>query len=364
VTPKIINPVKINGHTDTILFDKLKNLFKIKDRDMINIKTLQWKLRRLRSSVFFALVLVLIHHQTLMAEEISASTNLSLQVSSLPEAKLSMTQSFTFPFLQGSGPLTSGNNIKAGITAELSPVSLGGIGSVVWTPVAFLELTAGARLGSGWNMALGNGIGLNIPINGISDNGSESPRKSEINGSAFDGLHWGAWLGGAFQFDLGAVIPGYWNHVIFRGYDELRYSAYTRAAPGDSWVFENDRGENRNGWTYYISGVLGYQMPLSPVLDFVGLMAETTLNLYDTPGREYWGDNLPAWILSGLLNFTINPRFSTSLILQMRTLRNYGASDLENRERLWYQDLELRHDNGVQRILFYRAVLIFSYKLR
>jgi len=326
---------------------------------MSNMKTVQWKLRRSMLPALFALVLISIHHQTLLGEEITASTDLSLQVSSLPEAKLSLTQSFTFPFLQGSSPFTSGNNIKTAITAEVSPVSLGGIGSVIWTPAAFLELTGGARLGSGWNMALGNGIGLNIPING-----SGIPRKAEINGSAFDGLHWSAWLGGAFQFDLGAVIPGDWNHVIFRAYDEIRYSAYTRAGPGDSWVFENDEGENRNGWTYHINGVLGYQMPLSPVLDFVGVMAEMDLNLYDTPDRDYWGDNLPAWTFSGLFNFTINPRFSTSLILQMRTLRNYGTSDLENREQLWYQDLELRHDNGSQRILFYRAALIFSYKLR
>jgi hypothetical protein len=105
-------------------------------------------------------------------------------------------------------------------------------------------------------------------------------------------------------------------------------------------------------------------MPLSPVLDFVALMAEMDLNLYDTPGKDYWGGNLPAWTFSGIFNFAITPRFGTSLILQMRTVRNYGTSDLENGEQLWYQDLELRHDNGSQRILFYRAALIFSYKLR
>ena len=323
------------------------------------------ELKRQIPALIFAFFCFYVPALVLTGEEIEASTDISLQISSRPEAKLSLTQSFTFPFLRGSSPLTSGNNIKTALTAEVSPISLGAIGEATWTPIAFLQLAAGGRVGSAWNMPLGNGIGLNVPVGNYNP---DNPREAEINGSAFDGLQWSAWVGGAFQFDLAAVIPGDWNHVVFRAYDELRYSAYTRAGSGDSWIFENDDGENRNGWIWHGNAVLGYQMPRSPVLDFVGIMGELEFNLYNTPGWEYWGDNYLGHngriTLSGFFNFAITPRLNTSLIFQMRTRRNHGTSDLENKDDLWYQDLELKHDNGSQRLVFYRAALILSYKLR
>ena len=311
-------------------------------------------------SLAITVIIICIPILNMGANEIESSTDLSLHISSIPEAKLVFTQGFSFPFLRGTGPLTLDNNIKTNFSAELSPISLNGIAELIWTPIAFLEIAAGGRLGSGWNMPLGNGIGLNKPV-GIFEPGN--PRKSEIDGGAFDGLIWSAWGGKALQFDLAAVFPGAWNHVLFRVYDEIRYSAYSRAGSEDSWFFENI-GEYRNGWIWHGNAVLGYQMPLSPVLDFVGLMAEVDINLYNTQGREYWGDNQPYWIFSSLFNFSINPRFSSTLILQMHTLRNYGTSDLENRDEYWYQDLELQHEHGAQRLMFYRAALIFNYKLR
>jgi hypothetical protein len=292
------------------------------------------------------------------ADEIASSTELSLQISSLPEAKLSVTQSFTFPFLQGSGPLTSGNNIKTDITAEVTPVSMAGIANVIWTPIAFLEFNVGGKAGSGWNMVLGNGIGLNVPIEGT------DPLKFKIDGSPFDGLQWRAWAGGAFQFDLAAVVPGDWNHVLVRAYNEFRYSAYTRAGIHDPWVIEADDAENQNGWTYHLTTVLGYQMPLSPVLDFVGLMGEADFKLYNEPGEEAWGGHLPKWTISGLFNFSVTPNFSTTFIAQMQTRRNYGDSDFGNKDKIFYRDRKLMTNDGNQRLLFYRVALIFTYKLR
>ena len=314
-----------------------------------------------RLAAVFAVFLVFIPALLQADEGIKLGTDLGLQLSSRPEAKIGLTQSFTFPFLQGSSPLTLGNNIKTAVTAEATPISLAGITQVIWTPIAFLELVGGGKLGSGWNIPLGKGLGLNVPV-GVYN--PEAPREAEVIGRAFDGFIWNAWGGGAFQFDMAAIIPGDWNHVIFRAYNELRYSAYTRAGPSDSWFFENGDGENRNGWTWHGNMVLGYQMPLSPVLDFVGLMAEMHFNLYNTPGREFWGDNLGLWIFSSFFNFSFTPRFSTTLVIQMRTRRNHGITDFENRDQLWYQDLELLNDGGPQRLVFYRTALILSYKIK
>ena len=290
-------------------------------------------------------------------EGITTSTSLSLQISTRPEAKLSLTQSFLFPVLRGTSPLTKGNNIRANITAELTPVSLAGIGEFIFTPIAFLEIDTGGRIGSGWNMPLGNGIGINRPIGSWSG----SPRKSEITGEPFDGFQWSVWAGGALQFDMAALIPGDWSHVIFRVYNQLRFSTYTRAVSGESWVFENDDGENMNGWVLYSNMVLGYQMPLSPVLDFIGIMAEADYNLYDYPGKNYWGANLPKWTFSTMFNFGITPNFNATLIAQMRTRRNHGTSDLENKNGYWYQDLPISNENGNLRLTFYRIAAILTY---
>jgi hypothetical protein len=208
-------------------------------------------------------------------------------------------------------------------------------------------------------MALGNGIGLNKP----EDENAAPPRKAVIDGTAFDGLHWRAWGAGTLQFDIGAVIPGDWTHVLFQSRQELRYAAYSRAAPGESWVYEADSGENQNGWVYYANYVLGYQIPLSPVLDTVAFMAELEKPLYNTPGGDFWGENLGKWTLSGLYNFSITERFSTALVLQMQTRRNHGSSNFNNKDD-YYRDFELKDDDGQRRLLFYRAALILSYKIR
>jgi hypothetical protein len=288
---------------------------------------------------------------------IKTSTDLSVQISSLPEAKLSLSQSFVFPVLQGSSPLTSGNNIAAVLSAEVSPVSLNGKAEITWTPVAFFLLSGGGLAGSGWNMALGNGIGINRPEH----ESDPLPRKAEIDGTAFDGLLWRAWGAGTVQFDLGAVIPGDWNHILFQSRQELRYAEYSRAGPDDAWVFEADSGENQNGLVYYASYVLGYQMPLSPVLDTVAFMAEQEIPLYT--GQEYWGGNLGKWTFSGLFNFSITPSFSTALVVQMQTRRNHGSSNFNNKE-FYYRDFEIKDEGGQLRLLFYRAALLFSYKIR
>jgi len=306
------------------------------------------------------LTLMLMIPETAQGNEeggIKTSSNLELQISSLPEAKLKFTQGFIFPFLRGASALTSGNNIRADIGAEATPVSVGGMGKITWTPIAFLELSGGGRLGSGWNMALGNGIGLNVPIEG-----SGTPRKAEVDGSAFDGIQWKTWGGGAFQFDLAAIFPGDWNHVVLRVYNELNYAAYTRAAKASPWYFENE-GEYNNGWTLHGEAVLGYQMPLSPVLDFVAIMAEMDKVLYNTTGGDYWGEDLEKWTLSALFNFSISPRFNTTMVVQMRTRRNHGISDFANKG-YYYRDFELMDEGGKQRLLFYRVAALMTYKIK
>jgi len=289
---------------------------------------------------------------------IRTSTDVELQLTTQPAAKLALSQTFTFPFLRGESPLTRDNNISAVLTADVSPVSVNGIAEINLTPAAFFVLSGGGKAGSGWNIPLGNGIGLNIPEN----EADPHPRTATIDGRAFDGLIWSTWGAGTLQFDLGAVLPGAWNHVLFLTRQEFRYSAFTGAGAGDSWVFENDDAENQNGWTYNATYILGYHMPLSPVLDTIALMAELRKSLYDTPGGSFWGENLGYWIFSTLFNFSLSPRLNSTLALQMRTRRNHGTSNFDN--DYFYRDLEISGGGWQRRLLFYRAALVFNYKIR
>jgi hypothetical protein len=175
---------------------------------------------------------------------------------------------------------------------------------------------------------------------------------------------WGPHFGGVFQFDLAAIFPGDWHHIVFRTYHEWNYRAYTRADNGESWVFEGDDKENRNGSNYYGSYLLGYQMPRKPFfLDTVGFMAEMSQYLYGTSGGSYWGDEMGRWIFSALFNFTITERFGAALIIQTRTRRNYRDGDKANEHHYYYQYREIDSDDPL-RLDFYRVAAILTLKLR
>ena len=107
--------------------------------------------------------------QFLGAEE---NRELTLQLSTLPEAKLQFTQYFTFPFLEGNSPLTEDNNIGLSLRAEITPISVNGLAEAIWTPIAFFQLTAGGRIGSGWPIQLFGGDIYGIGINREDDEGN------------------------------------------------------------------------------------------------------------------------------------------------------------------------------------------------
>ncbi|GHV87680.1 hypothetical protein AGMMS50267_00400 [Spirochaetia bacterium] len=292
---------------------------------------------------------------------ITDTTSVSLTVSSLPEAQLTISEHIIFPLLRGSGPLTSGNNLDLGIIGNVTPISLDGTVDLTLTPIAFLQVIAGTTLGSGWNMFLGNGLGLNVPT--VEDGNIVG----KIEGDPFDGLIWKMYWAGLFQFDLAAIIPGDWNHVVVQTRQEWNYQANTNAAPDDSWIFKADDGENRNGFNYYASYVLGYQMPASPVVKMVAMMAEMDLRLYDKPeNRSVFGDDKGRWTISSLVNFQFNDWLSTNFIIQLRTLRNYtddGDLPQNKKNKPYYQTRQLYTDDPL-RLDFYRFVAILSFKLR
>jgi hypothetical protein len=152
------------------------------------------------------------------------------------------------------------------------------------------------------------------------------------------------------------VFPGDWNHVIARSNHEINYKGYTRAKANESWYYENDDGENCNGFNYYGNFLIGYQMPV--FLNFIALLAEADLYLYDMPNRSMWGDDKIRWTFSNILNFTITKQLSVTLITQFRTRRNFNEPDWKE---LYYQNRTIDNSNRL-RLEFYRVAAALTYK--
>jgi hypothetical protein len=149
--------------------------------------------------------------------------------------------------------------------------------------------------------------------------------------------------------------------VVFRSYHELNYRGYSRAAAGDSWVFLNDDGENRNGYNYYGNFLLGYRMPI--FLNILGLMAEMDKYLYGISGEGNWGGDLIRWTFSGVAGVTLTDRIGVGLLVQCRTRRNYRDGVRKNDRDYFYQSRALDRGDPL-RLEFYRVAAMMNFSIK
>ncbi len=291
----------------------------------------------------------------------SDSTTLSFVFASTLETKLTLTESVTFPLLAGEGDLTEGNNLRLEAAGEISPVSVNATGLAAFTPVAFLVLSTGAGIGTGWNIPIADGLRMNVGETAA--DGSYTGGRT-LRDESFGGAVW-YWQGGAtFQFDFAAIVPGEWNHAVVQTYHGAKYRAYTGASAGDSWLWEADDGENLNGWSYYGSYFAGYQMPVGPSL--VGFLVEDDARLYGTSGGSSWGESVPIWTWGPVVNVSFGreiggePSSNLAFLLQWRDLRTF-TRDTADAD---YYRARVLVDGNPYRLAFYRAALSYSLRLR
>ncbi|MDA3901795.1 MAG: hypothetical protein PF637_14890 [Spirochaetes bacterium] len=282
-------------------------------------------------------IIVLLSLPVLAQEPEKNSANLSLTASTLPEFQASADYTFVLPA-----------NTDLKVKGSVSPVTVKAESEAVWTPVPFLQLVAAGSAGTGWNIDLADGLRINEP---------DGETGNRLVGDNCDGVVYGAGLGGAFQFDLAAIMPGEWNHLLFRTYHSCFYQGLTSADNDQSWMYENDEGENRNGLNYYANYFIGYKMPVK--LSMIGVLFESDLRLYDTKNGSDWGDDLVRWTISPLVSFDFTEKLSGTCLVQFRTERNYieGTGDND-----FYQTRRIDKDN-TRSLTFYRAVFILGYKL-
>jgi hypothetical protein len=224
------------------------------------------------------------------------------------EIKAVVDHKMVFPALVGTGDLTKDNNLAVDVSGELSPVSINAKAEATLTPIAFLQFSAGAGLGTGWDVpGLATGLGIN--------------NAGAIEVQNFGGIVWHTWVSGTFQFDLAAVMPGDWNHVVVLASPKIEYKAYSGADAGQAWLWEADDGMDFNGWKLSGSYVLAYQMPLA--LNMAGFLFEPEEWIgdvralspqKDAAGTVGWGSDVARYTLNLLFNIKINDKSSIAIL--------------------------------------------------
>lgn len=265
-------------------------------------------------TIIFTLVFIIVANGLWAEEnrEIQTQTDLTLVFSTEKEIQFGLEKRVIFPFLQGTNAMTADNNVTLKIGAEVTPISINMLADTVWTPIAFLKLTLGSHVGSGWNYNM-----FNVQMNGMGlyrFMESENPQE-KADGSGFDGVVWKAHFGVTLQFDLAAIFPGDWNHIVIKIENLLNYQNYTKARGNEQWYFRADDGINQNSFGYYFSGFLGYQMPI--FLDMAGIQFESSFPLYNPQSGESLYDREPEIFCSLVTEFKINNHFNLMLINQL-----------------------------------------------
>lgn len=241
------------------------------------------------------------------------------------EAKAALSVSSRVPFMVGEGPLFSGNSIRAKFSCELSPVSVNGVAQASFVPIAFLSFDAGAGIGTGWTAGPFRGLGINPAGNAASD----------VDLKPFGGAVWRAWGSGTFQFDVAALAPGDWNHLVVLATAKAEHEAFTGAGADEAWLWEADAADNFNGTKFYSSFVLAYLMPLK--LDTIGLVLDSEEWLGDVRGRSTmasggWGSDFRIWQLGSLMNFKLSKKDSLAVLCQFKLKPDWSEATTRNRD--------------------------------
>lgn len=281
--------------------------------------------------------------------KVKYSTNINLVISYPWEGRLGVTETFKVPVLNLDNPFMRDNNIKFKLGAELTPVTIEGKFDVVWTPIAFLEVYGGASIGSGWKLLTWHGLSLN-------QNKAGKTHKTPVN---FKKAFYSANFGGALQFDLGAIVKSDWTHIIARIDQYFLYKGVTGVSSLDSWVIMDDNGENRNGFTYCASYVLGYQMPLP--MNMIAFRLETGKTFFKVPAgidKSKWGEDRVNMLFGPIISFKPSDTLSILLIAQWKTIRDYAPGELQK----FYQTRTLDKSKR-DKVIFRRVGIVFDVTL-
>lgn len=230
------------------------------------------------------------------------------------EGRVTYGTALTIPVPFGEGPLVKGNTLVLRDTIELTPITIASGSAIEFTPIAFLVFTVGTDFGTGWNIGDGLiGTGVYNP----------STHKYDTLGS-FKALWWDFWAEGLFQFDLAAIIPGEWNHIVTQDSFKVTYAKMKGQPDGAPWMWQASKGKV-NGWEYLATFIVGYQMPL--VLNTVGIQTEISGRFNDDMYSQYapYKCDIQLTSINPVAIFKFNEHHSLTMQLCFSQRRSYSS---------------------------------------
>ena len=227
------------------------------------------------------------------------------------------TYHYVIPVPFSNHPLLRGNTLTLSPAVELTPVSLSPKFDVAFSPIAFLVFYAGGRIGTGWDLAPMGVKGLAVFDENSKEYESVVPFASYM-------YQW--YLEGLFQFDLAAVLPGEWNHVVTQTRYKFLYEGLWNAGGHQEFWRWQGTAEKASGWQYQASVVVGYQMPL--LLQLVGVQVEFEgyFDCHDFPDwAQQWEPTFMKVGISPVMNLQFNGKHSLMMQFRFRSRRSFST---------------------------------------
>lgn len=226
---------------------------------------------------------------------------------------------------------------------SLTPVSVTPKAKISFTPVAFLNFSAGASISAAWEFL------------GIKSLACYDPSKKEyVQQPAFETYRYHAWLCSTFMFDLAAVWPGEWHHIVAVASWELNYQGLVNARDNDElFKFHSDGGLFK-GVGYESNYVIGYQMPsrLSLVgvkAQFIGFLDD---KLSDSACYSKFDGDFMIVNLGCIANYDFDEKNLIVMLMEFGSRRSY-VEDCDG-----YEDEPMLSKNGRE---WYFKRIAFSY---
>ena len=218
---------------------------------------------------------------------------------------------YTIP-TPGNNFLTEGNRIALEGALSITPISLTPKLSLSYTPVAFLNLSAGAEIGTGWEFL------------GIKSMSCYDPEEAEYKQQdAFGTYFYKLWACPTIMFDLAAVWPGEWHHVVAVASWEFNYSALAGADDDDDIFQWQTTPGKKAGAGLSQNYILGYQMPYK--LNLVGLKFNVDGYINSNIDNQYrkYKIDYKTYSLAGVFSIQFTEKDSLFGLIEFRTKRSY-----------------------------------------
>lgn len=257
-------------------------------------------------------------------EGVARKTELSFFASSAFATQAELKRTIAFP-----------EGYSFALSCAVTPITAEAAASATWEPAPFLNFSAGASAGSGWNIPF-------VPIaKGLCLNERTGAHGQEFSDETLSGVVWSSYGTATLQFDYAAIVPGEWNHVIFMLSNSMRYKAYTGADSGEAWLFKADAGTNMNGWTYSGNFFAGYQLPFHSTL--IGGFAQVDQTLYDGEvGYGFGGENLKYCSFGPM----VSAKLTNAVFLTVQGNLKYAPVHTdETKDYEYFEDWRIDEDN-------------------